>query len=70
MGHDNYSVRRRKAGKLRKSGLDAFLLPSFSDVDKIVRMERIAKRNLYRALESLELIRAARTRPRSPEQVS
>ena len=70
MGRDNYSVRRRKAGKLRKSGLDAFLLPSFSDVDKIVRMERIVKRNLYRALESLELIRAARTRTRAPEQVS
>jgi hypothetical protein len=70
MGRDNYSIRRRKAGKLRKSGLDAFLLPSFSDVDKILRFERIVKRNLYRALDSLEQIRVARTRPRSSEQVS
>ncbi len=30
MGRDNYSIRRRKAGKLRQSGLDAFLLPSYS----------------------------------------
>ena len=67
MGRDNYSIRRRKAGKLRKSGLDAFLLPSYSDVDKIVRMERIVKRNLYRALDSLERIRLGRTRPESSQ---
>ena len=70
MGRDNYSVRRRKAGKLRKSGLDAFLLPSFSDVDKIVRFERVVKRNLYRALDSLERIQASRSRPQSSDQTS
>jgi hypothetical protein len=70
MGHDNYSIRRRKAAKLRRSGLDAFLLPSDVDVDKIVRFERIVKRNLYRALDSLEQIRVGRTRPRSSEPVS
>lgn len=71
MGHDdNHRVRRLKARKLRRSGLDAFVLPSHSDVDKIVRIERIVKRNLYRALDSLEQIRVGRTRPRSSEQVS
>jgi hypothetical protein len=68
MGHDdNHQIRRRKAGKLRRSGLDAFVLPSHSDVDKIVRIERIVKRNLYRALDSLERIRVERTRPDSSQ---
>jgi hypothetical protein len=70
MGHDNFGIRRRKAAKLRRSGLDAFLLPSYSDVDKIVRFERIVKRNLYRALDALEQIRVGRTCPRSSEPVS
>ena len=67
---DNYRVRRLKAGKLRRSGLDAFVLPSYSDVDKIVRIERIVKRNLYRALDSLERIQASRSRPQSSDQTS
>jgi hypothetical protein len=70
MGHDNYGIRRRKAAKLRRSGLDAFLLPSYSDVDKIVRIERMVKRNLYRALDSLERIQASRSRPQSSDQTS
>src|SRR6267142_5440734 len=70
MGYDdNHRVRRRTAKKLRRSGLDAFVLPSYSDVDKIVRLERIVKRNLYRALDSLEQIRVGRTRTRTSEQV-
>ena len=71
MGHDdNHRVRRLKAKKLHRSGLDAFLLPSYSDVDKIVRIERIVKRNLYRALDSLERIQASRSRPQSSDQTS
>jgi hypothetical protein len=71
MGYDdNYLVRRRIDRKLRRSGLDAFVLPSDPDVDKIVRFERTVKRNLYRALNSLEQIRVARTRPQSSEQTS
>jgi len=62
MGYDNLGIRRRTAQKLRHSGLDAFVLPSDSDVDKIVRYERLVKRNLYRALYSLERFRAARNR--------
>jgi len=70
MGHDNHRVRRLKAKKLRRSGLDAFVLPSYSDVDKIVRLERIVKRNLYRALDSLERIRVGRTRSESSQPTS
>ena len=71
MGHDdNHRARRLKAKKLRRSGLDAFVLPSYSDVDKIVRIERIVKRNLYRALDSLERIQASRSRPQSSDQTS
>jgi hypothetical protein len=71
MGHsDNHRVRRLKAGKLRRSGLDAFILPHYSDVDKIVRFEGIVKRNLYRALDSLERIQASRSLPQSSGQTS
>jgi len=71
MGYeDNHRVRRRTAAKVRRSGLDALVLPSFSDLDKIVRIERIVKRNLYRALDSLERIQASRGRPQSSDQTS
>jgi hypothetical protein len=70
MGYDHYGVRRRTARKLRRSGLDAFTLPSYSDVDKIVRFERSVKRNLFRALDLLERIRAARSCPGSSDSTS
>lgn len=70
MGYDNRGPRRRTARKLRRSGLDAFTLPSDSDVDKIVRFERTVKRNLFRALDSLERIRAARSCPGSSDSTS
>jgi hypothetical protein len=70
MGYDHYGDRRRTARKLRRSGLDAFTLPSYSDVDKIVRFERSVKRNLFRALDLLERIRAARSRPGSSDSTS
>jgi hypothetical protein len=70
MGHDNHRVRRLKAKKLRRSGLDAFVLPSYGDVDKIVRIENVVKRNLYRALDSLERIRVGRTRSESSQPTS
>ncbi len=62
MGYDRQAARQRTARKLHRAGLDAFILPSDSDVDKIVRYERLIKRNLYRALYTLERIRAARRR--------
>jgi hypothetical protein len=71
MGHeDRRAARIRKARKLRRSGLDAFILPSDIDVDKIVRFERSVKRNLYRALDSLERIRLGRSLPQSSDQTS
>ena len=70
MGYDHYGVRRRTARKLRRAGLDAFALPSYSDVDKIVRFERSVKRNLFRALDLLERIRAARICPGSSDSTS
>jgi hypothetical protein len=60
MGHDNFTPRQRIARKFRRAGLDTFVLPSDSDIDKIVRYERLIKRNLYRALYTLERIRATR----------
>src|SRR5260370_19254301 len=70
MGYDKRPARRRTDRKLRRSGLDAFILPSDRDVDKIVRFEATVKRNLYRVLNSLEQIRVGRTRPQSSEQTS
>jgi hypothetical protein len=70
IGYDNHGDRRRTARKLRRSGLDAFILPSDSDVDKIVRFERTVKRNLYRALDLLERMRAGRTCPDSSDATS
>ena len=66
MGYDKFGERRRTARKLQRSGLDALTLPSYSDVDKIVRFERIVKRNLFRALDLLERMQAARSCPGSP----
>ena len=60
MGYDHQGTRDRIFRKLRRAGLDAFILPSDSDIDKIVRYERLIKRNLYRALYTLERIRSAR----------
>jgi len=70
MGYDNYGIRRRTARRLRRSGLDSFVLPSDSDVDKIVRFERTVKRNLYCALKMLERIRAARRYAESSAETS
>jgi hypothetical protein len=63
MGYDHQAARQRTDRKFHRAGLDAFVLPSDSDIDKIVRYERLIKRNLYRALYTLERMRAARLRP-------
>jgi hypothetical protein len=63
MGYDRQAARQRTDRKFRRAGLDAFVLPGDSDIDKIVRYERLIKRNLYRALYTLERMRAARLRP-------
>jgi hypothetical protein len=70
MGYDHYGTRQRTAETLRRSGLDAFILPSDVDVDKIVRFESSVKRSLYRALDLLERIRSARSLPQSPVAAS
>jgi hypothetical protein len=67
MGYDHQAARQRTARKFRRAGLDAFVLPSDSDIDKIVRYERLIKRNLYRALYTLERIRAARRQSASSD---
>ncbi len=66
MGYDRHGDRQRTAEKLRRSGLDALILPSDVDVDKIVRFEASVKRSLYRALDLLERIRSARSLPQPP----
>jgi len=70
MGNDTFGIRRRKAETLRRSGLEPLTLPGESDIDKIVRFERIVKRSLFRALKWLERIQAARSRPESSDQAS
>ena len=70
MGFDHYQVRLRTSSTLRRSGLDAFMLPSSVDVDKIVRYERSIKRNLYQALETLERIRSDRDSAQSSDAIS
>jgi hypothetical protein len=63
MGYDQQTARKRTFRKLHSAGLDSLILPSEIDIDKIVRYERLIKRNLYRALYTLEQMRAARIRP-------
>ena len=63
MGYDHQTARERTFRKLQRAGLEAFILPSDCDIDKIVRYERLIKRNLYRALYTLDRMRAARIRP-------
>ena len=63
MGYDQQTARERTFRKLRRAGLETFILPAERDIDKIVRYERLIKRNLYRALYTLERIRAARQAP-------
>jgi len=70
MGNDTFGIRRRKADTLRRSGLDVLTLPDDSDIDKIVRYERLIKRNLYRALYTLERMRAARIRGNATDATS
>ena len=67
MGYDHQGNRDRIFRKLRRAGLDTLILPDDADVDKIVRYERLVKRNLYRALYTLERIRAARQGPQSSD---
>ncbi len=67
MGYDHQAARERTSRKLRRAGLDTFILPSDFDIDKIVRYERLIKRNLYRALYTLERIRAARRHSQSSD---
>lgn len=70
MGYDQQAARQRTARKLHSAGLDAFILPADSDIDKIVRYERLIKRNLYRALYTLERMRALRCRPDASDSTS
>lgn len=67
MGYDHQGTRDRILRKLRRAGLDTLIVPSGPDIDKIVRYERLIKRNLYRALYTLERMRAERNRPDSSD---
>src|SRR5258708_2427927 len=63
MGYDHQAARQHTYRKLHRAGLDSLILPTDCDIDKIVRYERLIKRNLYRALYALERMHAARIRP-------
>ena len=65
MGYDRQGDRERLYRRIRRAGLHALILPDDSDIDRIVRFERLIKRNLYRALNALEFIQAGRIAPRS-----
>lgn len=67
LGYDHQGNRERVFRKLHRAGLDTFILPSSMDIDKITRYERVIKRNLYRALYTLERIRGARQSPGSSD---
>jgi hypothetical protein len=67
MGYDHQGARERVFRKLHRAQLDTFILPGDVDIDKIVRYERLIKRNLYRALYALERIRATRQGPQSSD---
>ncbi len=67
MGYDHQASRERTFRAFRRAGLHTFVLPVDAAVDKIVRYERLVKRNLYRALYTLERIRAARQGPQSSD---
>jgi hypothetical protein len=67
MGYDHQAARERTFRKFRRAGLHTFIMPSVADVDLIVRYERLLKRNLYRALYTLERIQVARQRPGSSD---
>jgi hypothetical protein len=70
MGYDQQAIRQHIFRKLHRAGLDTFILPDDSDIDKIVRYERLIKRNLYRALYTLDRMRAARRRPDASDSTS
>jgi hypothetical protein len=70
MGHDRQTARERTFRKLHRAGPETFILPAERDIDKIVRYERLIKRNLYRALYTLERMRAARIRPDPSDSTS
>ncbi len=50
MGYDKRRARLRRGRRLRRSGLDAFAMPCYGDVETIVRFERFVKRNLLDGL--------------------
>jgi hypothetical protein len=70
MGYDHQAARQHTYRKLHRAGLDSLILPSDCDIDKIVRYERLIKRNLYRALYTLERMHAARIRPDALDSTS
>src|SRR5260370_27656244 len=67
MGNDRQASRERTFRAYSRAGLHTFVLPGDSDVDKIVRYERLIQRNLYRPLYTLERIHAARPSPQSSD---
>jgi len=70
MGYDHQAARQHTYRKLHRAGLDSLILPSGSDIDKIVRYESLIKCNLYRALYTLERMHAARTSPDAEDSTS
>jgi hypothetical protein len=69
LGYDHQGDRERVFRKLHRAGLDTFILPSSVDIDKIVRYERVIKRNLYRALHTSNAFAAPANRPSHPTRL-
>src|SRR5579862_6887300 len=67
LGYDHQGDRDRTFQKLRRAGLESFIVPCDFDLDKIVRYERLIKRNLYRALYTIERIQTARHHSQSSD---
>jgi hypothetical protein len=66
-GYDHQGDRERIFRKLRRAGLETLVVPCKVDLDRIVRYERLIKRNLFRALYTLERIRGARQSPETSD---
>jgi len=59
---DNWRERDRRNSIIRKTGLDRLVLPDSDDLIQILRFETVLKRRLFRAIDNLQRLQAARRR--------
>ncbi len=58
--------RDRQTSTIRDAGLDRLVLPASDDLTQILRFETVLKRSLFRAIDNLRRLQAARRRASSP----